>query len=146
MGYGARSTEHALDNAHPKPPRWHTGVSVLYGLPFVWIGLQHFIQPESFEAIVPPWLGWPGFWVHITGWTEVLLGVGVMLLRTRRLAAGLMVFQLVLLYLANLHMWLEDIPFQGIQLGTVGHVVRLVVQVLLLVGAIGVRRLGRRPT
>ena len=124
----------------PGPPRWIQVAAVLYGLPFIWVGVQHFIQPEVFEPLVPPWLGWPWFWVHITGYTEVGLGVGIMVPRLRRVAGWLMVAQLVLLYLANLHMWMADIPFQGFQMGTVGHIIRLVVQLLLIAAAVGLAR------
>ena len=122
------------------PPRWIQVAAVLYGLPFIWVGVQHFIKPEVFEPIVPPWLGWPWFWVHITGYTEVALGVGIMIPRLRRLAGWLMVAQLLLLYLANLHMWMADVPFQGIQMGTGAHIIRLVVQLLLIAAAVGFAR------
>jgi len=110
-------------------------IAILYGLPFVWVGIQHFVQPEVFEPIVPGYLGWPALWVHITGWTEILLGLGVMIPRVRRLAARLMVAQLALLYLANLNMWVNDIPFEGHRFGTVGHSVRLLIQLGLMAGA-----------
>jgi uncharacterized membrane protein len=104
------------------------------------VGIQHFIRPEIFEPIVPPWLGWPWFWVHITGYTEIALGLGIMVPRLRRLAGWLMGTQLVLLYLANLHMWMADISFQGFQMGTTGHIIRMVVQLLLIGAAIGLAR------
>jgi uncharacterized membrane protein len=126
-------------------PRWVQVAAVLYGLPFVWVGIQHFVSPEIFEPIVPPWLGWPWFWVHITGYTEVALGIGVMIPRSRRLACWLMVAQLALLYLANLHMWLADVPFQGIQMGMLGHLVRLGVQLLLIAAAVGLARSASEP-
>ena len=130
----------------PGPPQWIQVAAVLYGLPFIWVGVQHFIQPEVFEPLVPPWLGWPWFWVHITGYTEVGLGVGIMVPRLRRVAGWLMVAQLLLLYLANLHMWMADVPFQGIQMGTVGHIIRLLVQLLLIAAAVGLARSARRST
>ena len=122
--------------------RWHNVSAVVYGLPFIIVGLQHFITPEVFEPIVPAWLGWPWLWVHLTGWTEVGLGLGIMAPRTRRFAAWLMAGQLILLYAANLNMWLNDIPFQGVQMGTGGHVVRMLVQVLLIAAAVGIARSG----
>ena len=132
------------DAAHASPgggrARWIQVAAMVYGTPFVWVGIQHFLRPEIFEPIVPPWLGWPWFWVHITGYTEMALGLGIMIPRLRRLAGGLMVLQLLLLYLANLHMWVADIPFQGMRMGTVGHVVRLVVQLLLIAAAVGLAR------
>ena len=133
-------TQPAPAPAAPAPSRWVQIASILYGLPFVWVGVLHFVQPEVFEPIVPPYLGWPWFWVHITGYTEVGLGIGVMIPRFRRIAGWLMVAQLALLYLANLHMWMADLSFQGMRMGTTGHVVRLGVQLLLMAAAVGLAR------
>lgn len=107
-------------------------VAIAYGLPFVWVGLQHFVNPAPFLPIVPTYLGWPEFWVHITGWTEIGLGIGIMVPRFRRVAASLMMAQLALLYLGNLHMWVNDVAFQGHRFGTLGHTVRLAIQLLLI--------------
>ncbi len=125
-------------------PRWVHGAAVLYGLPFVAVGILHFVQPEIFEPLVPPYLGWPWFWVHITGYTEVALGLAIMLPRTRRVAGWLMAVQLGLLYLANLHMWMADLSFQGVKMDTVGHIVRLGVQLLLAGVAVGFARSAGR--
>lgn len=133
-------TEPAPEPAAPASSRWVQIAAILYGLPFVWVGVLHFVQPEVFEPIVPPYLGWPWFWVHITGYTEVGLGIGIMIPRFRRVAGWLMVAQLALLYLANLHMWMADLSFQGMRMGTVGHVVRLGVQLLLMAAAVGLAR------
>ena len=133
-------TDSAPGAPESRRARWLQAAAIAYGLPFVWVGIQHFIRPEIFEPIVPPWLGWPWFWVHITGYTEMALGLGVMVPRLRRLAGWLMVAQLLLLYLANLHMWMADVPFQGIQMGTVGHIIRLGVQVVLIGAAVGLAR------
>ena len=118
----------------------NTVLAVLYGAPFVWIGVQHFVRPDVFLPIMPAYFGWPEFWVHITGWTEVGVGLGIMVPRFRRWAAKLMVLQLCFLYLANLNMWVNDIPFDGHHLGTVTHVVRLAIQLLLIGAAIWLGR------
>ena len=110
----------------------YTLASIAYGTPFVWVGIQHFIHPEVFVPIVPSILGWPEFWVHITGWTEIIVGIGIMIPRFRKLASHLMIAQLALLYLANLNMWVNDIPFDGHRFGPVGHAVRLVIQLGLM--------------
>ena len=52
--------------------------------------------------------------------------------RFRSLSAKLMIVQLILLYLANLNMWINDIPFNGTRLSTTGHIVRWIIQILLL--------------
>lgn len=113
-------------------PDRRTIAAVAYGIPFIWVGVQHFVRPEIFVPIVPDYLGWPEFWVHVTGWTEIGLGIGIMVPRTRSICAKLMVAQLALLYLANLNMWINDIPFEGHRFGPAGHVVRLTVQLGLM--------------
>ena len=107
-------------------------VSVVYGLPFIWVGSRHFIDPALFEPIVPTYLGMPRFWVLLTGVTEIGVGLGIMWSRTRRIASILMIAQLCLLYLGNLHMWVNDVPFDGVSLSTTGHTIRAAIQVLLI--------------
>ena len=133
-------------SASGRMSRW---VPVVYGLPFVWIGLQHFVDPAAFDPIVPTYLGAPRFWVLLTGVTEISLGLGVMWSRTRRMASILMIAQLCLLYLGNLHMWMNDVPFNGVSLSTTGHIIRAAVQVLLVVAAAwvgGLRPFAKRET
>jgi len=96
---------------------------------------MHFVNPVVFDPIVPSYLGNPRFWVLLTGVTEIGVAVGIMWPKTRRMAARLMIVQLALLYLANLNMWWNDIPFDGMTMSTLGHWVRLAAQLLLVVFA-----------
>ncbi|MED5453378.1 MAG: DoxX family membrane protein [Verrucomicrobiota bacterium] len=102
------------------------------GIPFIWIGCDHFFRPEIFDPIVPNYLGFPRFWTIASGIVEILLGIGIMLPHSRRLAAIFLVVFLVLVYLANLNMWLNDIPFNGTLLSKNGHIIRLLVQLVLI--------------
>lgn len=104
----------------------------ILGLPFIWIGIQHFENPDSFNAIVPGYLGWPLFWTYASGVLEVLLGLGIMLPLTRRPAARLLFILVVMMSLANLNMWINDIPFNGTRLTTKGHIIRWTIQIILL--------------
>lgn len=128
------------------PGRTKTILATVYGLPFIWVGLQHFINPAAFIPIVPDYLGWPEFWVHITGWTEVALGIGVMIPKLRRKACTLMIIQLCLLYLANLYMWTNDIAFDGFRFGAWGHFFRLLAQCLLIAAAVWLRKSADEQT
>ena len=117
---------------------------MIYGLPFVWVGIMHFVNPAIFDPIVPPYLGAPRFWVLATGVTEIGLGLGIMWPRTRRMASRWMILQLALLYLANFHMWWNDVPFDGVSLGPLGHSVRLLIQLLLMAIAASIGELWPR--
>ena len=83
---------------------------------------------HDFEPIVPEIPGGPTFWVLITGVMEIAIGVGLILPRTRRIAAfGSMAF-LVGIYWANLNMWVNNIPLDGKTYANHWHVLRLVAQ------------------
>jgi len=107
-------------------------VGIILGLAFAWIGIQHFVIPESFNQIVPSYLGWPTFWTYASGALEILLGLGLMIPRTQPWSARLLVGLVSMMSLANLNMWINDIPFNGTRLSTAGHIVRWIIQLILL--------------
>ena len=107
-------------------------VGCLLGLPFVWIGIQHFVNPKAFNEIVPRYLGAPFFWTYASGVLEILLGLGIMIPVTRTISARLLVVLVLAMSLANLNMYLNDIPFNGNLLSATGHAIRLIIQILLL--------------
>lgn len=107
-------------------------VAIALGLAFAWIGLLHFRNPEPFEAIVPAYLGWPRFWNFTSGGLEIVLGLGLLVPRTRRWSARLLVFLVLAMSLANLNMWINDLPFNGTRLSNRGHLIRGAIQVVLL--------------
>ena len=96
------------------------------------IGIQHFAQPDIFNAIVPTYMGWPSFWNYTSGAMEILFGLGMMLPVARKYAAQFLVVLVLLMSLANLNMWINDLPFNGNRLSTTGHIIRWLIQFLLL--------------
>jgi uncharacterized membrane protein len=107
-------------------------IGFLLGIPFVLIGTQHFIQPDLFNAIVPAYLGWPSFWNYTSGALEILLGLGIMIPPSRKHSARLLVLLVLLMSQANVNMWVNDLPFNGTRMSTSGHILRLIIQLLLL--------------
>lgn len=100
---------------------------------FTYVGILHFIKPEWFTAIVPNIL--PGsdvFWVIVSGIPEVLCGIGLLLPRTRVLAAKATVFLLIILYWANLNMWIYDIELNGNTFPLWAHILRGLAQVAMV--------------
>ncbi len=68
-------------------------------------GVMHFVRPEFFDAIVPPWLP-PSqrFWTLISGVAELVVGVMLFVPRWRRSGAIARFVLLVAVYPANLYM------------------------------------------
>jgi uncharacterized membrane protein len=100
---------------------------------FTYVGILHFINPKWFTAIVPNIL--PGsdvFWVVVSGIPEVLCGIGLLLPKTRVLAAKATVFLLIILYWANLNMWIYDIELNGNIFPLWAHILRGLAQVVMV--------------
>ncbi len=68
-------------------------------------GVMHFVRPEFFDAIVPPWLP-PSqrFWTLVSGVAELVVGVMLFVPRWRRSGAIALFVLLVAVYPANLYM------------------------------------------
>ncbi len=50
-------------------------------------GLNHFINPSFYLPLIPPYLPWPEAINVLSGVLELAAGIGLMLKRTRRMAA-----------------------------------------------------------
>ena len=112
-------------------------LALAYGVPFVMVGIEHFRDPQKFVDIVPSYLPFPLFLVYLTGLMEIAGGLGIIYPETRIIAGRFMVLFLLAVYPANFYMWTNDVPFNGTRLTTNGHLVRLFVQFLLIVAALG---------
>ena len=108
-----------------------------YGIPFILVGIEHFRSPQKFVDIVPNYLPFALFLVYLTGIMEIVGGLGIIYPNTREITGRLMVLFLIAIYPANFNMWINDIPYNGTRLTTQGHLVRLSVQFLLIIAALG---------
>jgi uncharacterized membrane protein len=68
-------------------------------------GISHFVNPEFFDAIVPPALpGSERLATYLSGVAEIAVGVGVIVQRTRRMALWAAAALFIAVYPANLYM------------------------------------------
>jgi uncharacterized membrane protein len=87
---------------------------VLLALAFVGVGVAHFVVPEPFEAIVPPFLPAPRLLVWISGAAEIALGLATLPPKTRPWAGWGLVLLLVAVFPANVYMALDEaVAFPG---------------------------------
>lgn len=104
------------------------------GLFFVAAGVNHFVSPRFYEAIVPPRLKRDaGRVVQVSGVAEVAGGVGVLLAPTRRLAGAGLVALLAAVFPANLYMAREHETFARVPRWAL--VARLPLQPLMMLWA-----------
>ena len=107
-------------------------VAVPYGLWIAWVGVQHFRDPSWCEPIVPGVIGNARFWVYASGAFEIILGIGVALPWFRKEAALGLTLMLIMLYWANLNMWVNEIPLNGRVYENHWHILRGAGQILLI--------------
>ena len=76
---------------------------------FVTAGILHFIFPDAYIAVMPPWLGWHAALVVISGVAECAGGLGVLMPAARRWAGwGLLALCLAVLP-ANVQMLIDAV-------------------------------------
>jgi uncharacterized membrane protein len=74
---------------------------------FILAGINHFMAPEFYLRIMPPYLPYPSLLHQLAGAAEILLGGMVLVPQWQRLAAWGLVLLLVAVYPANLHVALN---------------------------------------
>ncbi|WP_436933541.1 DoxX family protein [Halovenus marina] len=84
------------------------------GVLYIGAGVTHFVIPEAFAQIVPPVLPYPLALVYLSGIAEIVLGIGVLFSRTRRLAAWGLVGLLLAIFPANVYMATSDVVVTGV--------------------------------
>ena len=119
---------------------------VLLGLAifFINVGVDHFINPDFYLSIMPPALPLHLEAVYISGFFEVLGGVGVLVPRLRKIAGWGLFALLVAVYPVNIYMALTPQAFPDTPLGALYF--RLVLQFVFFYWAFSVTRPAFNPT
>ena len=97
----------------------------------VFAGVLHFVHPEPFVAIVPAFLPAPLALVYISGFFEILGGIGLQIPRVQRAAAWGLVALFIAVFPANVYMAIYHVPFNGAVYPIMGWV-RLPLQAVLV--------------
>ena len=113
---------------------------VLFGLAafFINVGVDHFVNPEFYLSIMPPAFPLHLEAVYISGFFEVLGGVGVLIPRLRKIAGWGLVALLVAVYPANIYMAITPEAFPEASVALL--YVRLVFQFLFFYWAFSVTK------
>ena len=108
----------------------------LMALFYVFGGINHFVDPDTYVAIMPPYLPWHLELVYLSGVAEIALGVAVTVPHLRRLAAWGIIALLVAIFPANIHIAVNNLPVFGATEGAgIWNWVRLPGQGLLIAWA-----------
>lgn len=70
---------------------------------YIWVGTRHFLDPNFFLSIMPPYLKWHLVLVYISGAFEIIFGIGL-LTKYRKYAAWGLILLLIAVFPANIYL------------------------------------------
>ena len=80
-------------------------VGVVMGVLVFLAGVQHFVNPDFFNDIVPPWLPpSESFWTYVSGVAELIIGAMLISTTYRRQGALAAIALFIAVYPANIYM------------------------------------------
>ena len=100
---------------------------------FAWFfggGIAHFVNPDFFVRITPPWVPYPLAVVYISGVFEIVLALLVLWPKTRSMAGWGLIALTIAVTPANIHMYLNPELFP--EASQDAYLIRLVIQCVLL--------------
>ena len=103
----------------------------VYVLFFVGAGLNHFLNPQFYDALVPSFIPYPRFVHQFTGILEILIPL-LFLTKYRKEAAIMMIILLVILYGANLYVWVNNLPYGDNYWSNQQHFLRFLLQLFYI--------------
>ncbi len=97
---------------------------------YVIAGIKHFLNPDFFNSIMPPWLGWHQQLVYISGACEISFGLLLIPVKTRRIAAWCIIALLIAVFPANVQMMINYFHEHRPELWLI--ILRLPLQIVLI--------------
>jgi len=98
-------------------------------------GINHFVSPDTYIAMMPDALPAHRVLVYLSGIAETAGGLGLILPATRKLAAWGLILVFVAVFPANLNMALNDVPLGGSSIPSWALWARLPLQLVFIAWA-----------
>ena len=90
-----------------QPLRYVLGVGLIIA------GVLHFVVPELYVQIIPPFFPAPLALVYLSGVAEIAVGIGLLFARTQQYAAWATVTLLIAIFPANIYMATHGVVIEG---------------------------------
>ena len=108
---------------------------VILSVSIIVVGITHFVAPIPFVRIVPPQLPNPLVLVYISGFFEILGGIGLLIPAVSVAAAWGLIALFVAVFPANINMAVNQIAIEGVPDQPILYWVRLPFQAVLIAWA-----------
>ena len=100
---------------------------------YVFIGVKHFTDPQYFINITPLQIEYKSLAVYFTGALEVLGGLLILNKKTRMIGAYTLIFLLIVVFPANIYLYVSETPQQLLGISKTDALLRLPFQAPLIV-------------
>ncbi|MBW4578543.1 MAG: DoxX family protein [Tildeniella nuda ZEHNDER 1965/U140] len=108
---------------------------VVLAISTITVGIIHFVKPAPFVKIVPPQLPYPLELVYISGFFEILGGIGLLIPLVSVAAAWGLIALFVAVFPANINMAVNQIDLEGVPSNPALYWARLPLQAVLIAWA-----------
>ncbi|MBW4474648.1 MAG: DoxX family protein [Stenomitos rutilans HA7619-LM2] len=108
---------------------------VVLAISIITVGIIHFAKPTPFVKIVPPQLPHPLELVYISGFFEILGGIGLLIPLVSVAAAWGLIALFIAVFPANINMAINNIKLEGIPDNPALYWARLPLQAVLIAWA-----------
>ena len=109
-----------------------TNVRIGTGLTFIFAGVSHFLIPDTFMKLMPPFVPFPLAMVYISGVFEILGGIGLIVSKTKKLAGYGLILLLLAVYPANIYVAWKNIQLGGFMSNSIYQWFRVILQIPLI--------------
>jgi|TARA_Y100000385_G_C12542626_1_gene404452 uncharacterized membrane protein len=105
----------------------------MMGMGYIWIGFKHFIDTSFFLKIMPPSFPLHKESVYVSGFLEILFGIGIIVKKTRFYSSWGIILLLIAVYPANIYLAFSEDTQQAIGISSFfASWVRLPIQFVLI--------------
>lgn len=118
----------------PHNPRRKETLRGVLAVSLIIVGITHFLRPEQYARIVPPPFP-PLTSVYLSGFFEILGGIGLMVPLVSVAAAWGIIALFIAVFPANIYMTLNNIKIEGIPQNQFFYWARLPLQAVLIAWA-----------
>jgi uncharacterized membrane protein len=112
--------------------RWRIVGKSVFGVAFIVAGVLHFVRPDAYMKIMPPYLPWHLPLVIISGIAEIGLGALLLVPRFSPIAAWGLIALLIAIFPANLYLYQHQ---EILPASPTLHLLRLPLQGVLILWA-----------
>jgi uncharacterized membrane protein len=122
----------ALFAAALRVPGWPARMRIAMAVALLFVGADHWINPQRYLPMMPPWVPLHLEMVLFTGAAEIAGALGLLVPRLRRAAGFMLALYFVAVFPANIHNALHGLAVEGLPQAQWYYWVRLAFQPLAI--------------